>query len=79
MELSILTNCKIVLAVLDQVDLKMTCYKSFIEETEFARPDIAIFERFTEKDVSHSYLLTYLFSSFPSLIQKVALKAKIRF
>jgi hypothetical protein len=51
MELSILTNCKVILAVLDQVDLKMTCYKSFDDEAEFVRPDINICERFSENEV----------------------------
>ena len=61
MELSILTNCKVVLAVLDQVDLKMTCYKSFDDDAEFTRPDIQVFERFTEKEVSSPPLTLAVF------------------
>jgi len=52
MELSILTNCKIVLAVLDQVDLKMTCYRSFVDDKEFVRQDIDVVEQFTDSEVS---------------------------
>jgi hypothetical protein len=52
MELSILTNCKIVLAVLDQVDLKMTCYRSFVDDKEFVRQDIDVIEQFTDSEVS---------------------------
>ena len=52
MELSKLTKCKIVFAVLDQIDMKMTCYKSFDDEKEFVRPDILQIEIFTDEDVS---------------------------
>ncbi len=52
MELSILTNCKIVLAVLDQVDLKMTYYRSFVDDKEFVRQDIDVIEQFTDSEVS---------------------------
>lgn len=52
MELSILTNARVLLAIYDQVDMKMTCYKSFKEDTEFNSKKIAVIERFSDEDVS---------------------------
>lgn len=56
MELSILTNARVLLAIYDQVDMKMTCYKSFKEDTEFNSKKIAVIERFTDEDVSELFL-----------------------
>ena len=51
MELSILTNCKILLAIYDESDSKMYQYKSFTKDEEFTGK-IEELERFTNMDVS---------------------------
>ena len=51
MELSILTNCKILLAIYDESDSKITQYKSFAKDEEFASK-VAELERFSNSDVS---------------------------
>jgi hypothetical protein len=37
--------------------MKMTCYKSFKEDSEFNSKKIAVIERFTDEDVSTPILL----------------------
>ena len=51
MELSILTNCKIVLAINDESDSKMLQYKSFEKDEEFTG-EILELERFSNINVS---------------------------
>jgi hypothetical protein len=55
MELSILTNCKIMMAIMDQVDMKMTIYKSFKSDSEFAHQGISVVEHFSDDDVSSHF------------------------
>lgn len=49
------------LAVYDQVDRKMTCYKSFKEDSEFVQEDIAVYEKFSDADVSVSSVKDVVF------------------
>ena len=64
MELSILTNCKMIIAILDQDDLKMTYYKSFKDDSEFARKDINVIECFNDEDVSIFVLFIFFSLTF---------------
>lgn len=53
MELSILTGCKMVLGIIDDIDNKLTVYKSFEDDSEFRKDGITLAEHFCDKDVSN--------------------------
>ena len=59
MELSTLTGCKVLLAVVEEDDAKLTVFKSFKEETEFTVKQTDTVERFTNSDVSSIFLIHF--------------------